>query len=114
VDTGDPAKTSADFKKVVDDIRNANKGCSIEIPKAPSGQAFDKEKVNVSYRDMAMMKTDLFYDKDCKAAGSWKFDNEAAPKAIELCPQTCGIVQQTVEAKLDLSLGCKRLTAPST
>src|SRR6185295_13439786 len=107
IETGDPEKTIKDFQAAVGVIRETQLSCDFEIPAAPAGQTFDPTKANVTY---ASEKSDqaLAYDATCKSDGSWRFDDEAAPKRMVLCDATCDSVRADPHATLRVEFGCTR------
>lgn len=107
IDTGDPVKTAADLSAAIDEIRQSSITCDAPIPPSPGGTDFDPGKVNVS----AVLGGDasqLGYDPDCGAELAWRFDDEADPSSIVLCPKTCEAVQGDPSAKLSVEFGCVR------
>ncbi|WP_437734779.1 vWA domain-containing protein [Sorangium sp. So ce1335] len=108
IDTGDPAQTTATFKAAIDQIRGTAISCSIEIPPAPDGRTFDKQKVNVTYTSgTSDTPTTLVYDQDCAAESAWRYDNPASPTSIELCPSACSRVQADPAASLGVEFTCE-------
>lgn len=94
-----------DFKRTIETIRTASVSCSVTIPAPPAGRTFDKGKVSVKYKQVA-----LRYDADCKAAdSSWHCDDVNAPREIVLCPQTCMIVQSDMQAELAVDFECEQV-----
>jgi hypothetical protein len=108
IETGDPGRTQADFKAVIDGIRGIALSCSIEIPLPPSGAQFVPEKVNVTYGSSASDEVRLAYDETCQSANGWRYDDPMAPSAIILCTDACSTVQRDASAKLAVEFGCER------
>ncbi len=107
IDTGDPEQTNVAFRQVIDTIRGNSLSCNITIPEPPPGQTFDQELVNVSATSGGQ-GVPLGYSADCSVPDAWRFDDEAAPSVIELCPDVCTRVQQDAAATLDVEFGCVR------
>jgi hypothetical protein len=115
VDTGNPTKTSEDFKNIINQIRDENLNCEVDIPTPPAGKVFDKNKVNVAFVDSAGTTHDLSYDPTCATPDAWKYDDEASPGAIILCDATCSVVQAStpasdgiqISAQLNVAFGCQ-------
>lgn len=112
VETGDPAKTQADFKAVIDSIRGVAVSCNMEIPLPPMGTAFVPEKVNVVYGNALGEHQTLKYDQTCGDAEAWRYDDPTTPKSIVLCQSACEIAQRDVTARLSVEFGCERLGTP--
>jgi hypothetical protein len=112
IDTGNPAKTTSDFKATIDKIRGSAISCNVDIPAPPDGNTFDKQKVAVTYRS-GSNETELAYDADCTGANGWHYDNPAAPKQILLCDSTCNMVQADPAATLNFEFACEpKITVP--
>ena len=112
VATGDPARTEADFKAVIDNIRGIAVSCNIEIPLPPTGTAFIPEQVNVTYGSERASDRPLTYDADCASAGSWRYDDPLSPATIVLCDDTCAQAKSDLSARLTVEFGCERRGAP--
>lgn len=107
IDTGDPDQTAEDLNAAIDRIRESAITCDASIPPAPAGSRFDPEKVNVS-AELGGNGSELTYDPECEGELAWRFDDEANPKSIVLCPSTCDAVQGDSTAKLNVEFGCVR------
>ena len=90
--------------------------CYYELPEAPEGEMFDKERVNVVYTDPGGVETVLpraIDESKCwDAAGTpvraWHYDDNDAPTQIILCPAACDLVEAGGEgARVDIALGCE-------
>ena len=112
IETGDPAKTQADFKAVIDSIRGVAVSCNMEIPLPPVGTAFVPEKVNVVYGNELGEQRTLNYDQSCADADAWRYDDLTTPRTIVLCQNACDIAQSNVSARLSVEFGCERLGTP--
>jgi hypothetical protein len=112
IETGDPAKTQADFRAVIDRIRGVAVSCNMEIPLPPAGTAFVPEKVNVVYGNDSGDQSTMKYDQECDDEDAWRYDDVAAPRSIVLCQTACDTVQRDVTARLSVEFGCERLGSP--
>jgi hypothetical protein len=108
IDTNDPAQTSADFRAVIDSIRENSFNCTVQIPEPPSGLAFDSTRVNVNYQSNGTV-TALTYDPTCADPAAWHYDDEANPTVIQLCEAVCGTIQNdtVIDGQLDVEFGCQ-------
>ena len=112
VETGDPAKTEADFRTVIEGIRGIAVACNMEIPIPPAGTAFLPEKVNVIYGSGESGEQTLNYDPDCLDLAGWHYDDPVDPKTIVLCETSCTTVQRDATARLNVEFGCERRGTP--
>ncbi|HVU01134.1 MAG TPA: vWA domain-containing protein [Polyangiaceae bacterium] len=88
--------------------------CQWKIPPPPSGQTFDKEKVNVSYTPKGGTSQDFGYvaEADCaRATNAWYFDDVNDPKQVLVCPTTCDMLKSNSGAAVSVSFGCRRKPA---
>jgi hypothetical protein len=108
VDTGSPDATVQAFAAAVQSIREASASCAVAIPEPAGGQAFDRQKVAVSYRSRGA-QVELGYDASCMRARSWRYDDPEAPTQIELCPSSCDEVKADPEADLEILFACDDL-----
>lgn len=106
IDTGDPTQTVAAFKRTIDEIRSAAVSCMLQIPEAPAGQTFDKQKVSVRYLS-GMSDVALEYDASCGGTSSWHYDDPADPHELVLCPETCKALQGDERAELVVDFECE-------
>lgn len=108
IDTSNPSQTIAAFKDAVDRIRGAAVSCTMEIPPAPDGRIFDKEKVRVLYTmGGSDTPTALTYDQSCATEDAWRYDDPASPTQIVLCPGACDTIQADVQAILNVDFTCE-------
>lgn len=109
IDTNDPAKTSADFRAVIDSIRENSFSCAVEIPAPPANQEFDQEKVNVNYSNV-MGATEFVYDPTCTEQFAWHYDDEANPGVILMCDSVCEAIRadSANQGQLNVEFGCVR------
>jgi hypothetical protein len=104
--TSDPTQTVSAFKHTIDEIRSAAVSCMVEIPDAPQGQTFDKQKVSVRYLS-GTNQTALAYDADCKGPSAWHYDNPTVPQELVLCADTCKVLQDDEQAELVVDFECE-------
>ena len=109
IDTGDPEATSTAFRDAVSAIRGRAITCSLPIPTPPDGRELDRRKVAVTYGHAGSAPEVLRYDPDCGGDDTWHYDVPAAPTAIELCEQTCQVVQSDPAAELGVDFACEVL-----
>lgn len=107
IDTGNPTQTVADFNVAIQTIRESGISCELAIPDAPSGQTFDKEKVNVSLTADTEV-SELIYSEDCSEDDAWRYDDAEQPSRIVLCEQTCEVIKSHADAALRVEFGCER------
>lgn len=107
IDTGNPEQTIADFDEVIQSIRSSGLSCELEIPPPPSGQTFDKERVNVSLKSSGDVE-ELVYSADCDQEDAWHYDDEANPTRIVLCERTCEVTKKLADVELQVEFGCER------
>lgn len=109
IDTNDPTATSAQFKMIVDMIRDFSFSCSLAIPKPANGEEFDPQKVNVKYTSPSLGEIPFVYDPNCPADGNgWFYDDEANPTTINICGNVCDAIRsQLDEGNLSVELGCQ-------
>jgi hypothetical protein len=83
--------------------------CEWTIPTPPPGQSFDRERVNVQLSAPSLSTTTRFGRVANAAACAdkgWHYDNADAPTRLIACPQTCGLLKATMQARVDILLGC--------
>lgn len=106
IDTGNPAKTAADFKATIDAIRGHSIACDVPIPAPPDGSHFDKEKVAVSFTAEGAA-TSLSYDQSCAGPNGWQYDDTAHPTQIRLCRDGCSAIQAASDVKVNVEFTCE-------
>jgi hypothetical protein len=83
--------------------------CEWVIPAPPMGQAFDRDRVNVQLSAPGLATPVRFgqvEDANACAEKGWHYDNASAPTRLIACPQTCGLLAATPQARVDVLLGC--------
>jgi hypothetical protein len=109
-----------DFKPVFDRlaqavVESAGLACEWSIPEVPTGQVFDRGRVNVRYSATGATAADLQQLPAATACGErdgWYYDDATNPKRIMACPQTCSALQQQLETSVDVLFGCETKIAP--
>jgi hypothetical protein len=87
--------------------------CEWTVPAPPNGGMFDKKRVNVRVSAPKLAKPiDLGQVDDAAACveKGWHYDNADAPTRLIACPQTCTMLKATVQAHVDILLGCNTVT----
>ena len=82
--------------------------CVYDIPAAPTGMAFDRDRVNVEYTPdgAAPMSFPRAPDEgSCGMGNAWYYDDPASPTQILLCPTACTTVN-TGAGSVDVRFGC--------
>lgn len=107
VDAGDPERTRTEFSAAMNAIRAAEAPCRYEIP-PPMGGFIDFNKVNVEFNFPStdpQLLGQVANEAGCTAGLDWYYDDPAAPKQLNLCPQAC----QNLNAgggSLEIVFGC--------
>jgi hypothetical protein len=89
--------------------------CDYEIPAAPAGETFDRNKVNVVYANTSGL--DTTYPRvdaadRCGDLSAWHYDSLAAPTKVILCPRACESVQSDNAAIVKVGFGCETILSP--
>jgi hypothetical protein len=107
IDTGNPDATQLAFRSAIEAIRDSSLACSLTIPPHPTeGMSFDKDKIDVTVTRQGI-ESRLGYDATCTMPDSWHYDEEEAPRTIQLCEQTCASLKATTDAKLEVEFLCE-------
>lgn len=106
IDTGNTAATQLALDAAIQSIRSRAVSCEVAIPPHPKGGQFEKDKVDVSVSEGGTA-TPLGYDAECETASGWRYDNAAAPTMIELCDSSCGMIQTSPGAELNVNFLCE-------
>jgi hypothetical protein len=88
--------------------------CEWAIPKPTGNQIFDKGLVNISYSGAGGSERlgNVPTKAACAAAtGGWYYDDPNTPKRILACPQTCDVIQNMEDVKLQVLIGCSTVPA---
>ena len=90
--------------------------CEWPIPPPPQGQMFETGRVNVQYTVAGATAPETIFHvpsaSDCGAQGGWHYDDVANPTRIAVCPSTCELFKDDVDAKLDVLFGCETTDGP--
>jgi hypothetical protein len=100
------------YDSIATAVKNTAKlNCELDIP-VPPGQVLDPKKVNVEIQTSSATQT-LFKVTDATAcdatSGGWYYDNDSAPKKVELCQASCDQAQQMVDVSggsIQVLFGC--------
>lgn len=111
ISVGDPVATNQKFLETLESVRGSTLKCDFAIPALdPNGSTtLDYQKVNVEHTPSGGTKTPVPKSQDCAFAGGWRYDNEAAPTKIELCPTLCDNVRNDESAKIEIVFGCSTI-----
>lgn len=86
-------------------IKGAKVACSFPVPDAPSGQTIDLSTVLVEYSVGGMGEPIVFTQvpslAECNAS-SFYIEGDT----VYLCPAACDVVQDDVDAKIDIAFAC--------
>jgi hypothetical protein len=111
VSTSNAAQIQADFTKAINQIKASALTCDYKIPAAPSGESFDRSKVNVQHTPTGGAADTLTYNQACTGGTGWKYDDANAPTRILLCDGSCDGVKAK-DGKVDILFGCATQTGP--
>jgi len=98
-------------------INSSTIDCEWEIPPAPAGESFNREKVNVQYTPGAGgSPQNLYRVKDRSACdpaqgGGWFYDDNDSPGRVLVCPDNCQTIQSDLSARIDVLFGCDTVWA---
>jgi Mg-chelatase subunit ChlD len=109
VSTTNPSQIQADFTKAINQIKASALTCDYKIPAAPSGQSFDRSKVNVQHTPTGGAADTLAYNQACMGGTGWKYDDATNPTRILLCDGSCDGVKAK-DGKVDILFGCATVT----
>jgi hypothetical protein len=82
--------------------------CEFALPE-PSGErpvAFDKVNVQLAATGQDAIPLGKVSSAAECAMNGWYYDDPAAPTRVIACEQTCGLIQGSMGAKVDILLGC--------
>ena len=111
VSVSNPAQVQADFTKAINQIKASALTCDYKIPAAPSGETFDRAKVNVQHTPTGAAAATLQYNQSCAGGTGWKYDDANNPTRILLCDGSCDGVKGKA-GKVDILFGCATQTGP--
>lgn len=106
-----PKETEASFRAALEDVRTKALACEYAIPPAPSGARLDPNRVNILHEpEGGGAPTTILRNQTCAGRG-WRYDNEAAPTRVILCPESCGELEAR-SGSVDVLFGCATQDAP--
>jgi len=111
VSQSNAAQIQADFAKAINQIKASALTCDYKIPAAPSGETFDRSKVNVQHTPTGAAAATLQYNQACTGGTGWKYDDATNPTRILLCDGSCDGVKAKA-GKVDILFGCATQTGP--
>jgi len=111
VSTTNPSQIQADFTKAINQIKASALTCDYKIPAAPTGETFDRSKVNVQHTPTGGAADTLTYNQACTGGTGWKYDDANNPTRILLCDGSCDGVKAK-DGKVDILFGCATQTGP--
>jgi hypothetical protein len=91
-------------------VQGATLSCEWDIPVAPDGEVFDKDKVNVDFTPGGGATETLdkvASEAECGDQPGWYFDNDAAPTVVRACPASCNVFSQDGTASVSVVFGCE-------
>jgi Mg-chelatase subunit ChlD len=90
-------------------IRKVAVACNYEIPSIDGKIAYDL--VNVTFASGGKSPKPLGYVASAAQCqnGGWYYDDPQAPKAIVMCPATCGELQAANDTKVEIVYGCETI-----
>ncbi len=107
---GSGANAQQELLDALKAIQGSQVACAFQMPEPAPGETIDPTKVNVEYTPSSggnpTKLGQVGSEADCAANGGWYYDNPAAPTQINLCENTCAVVQGDTEAKIRVVLGC--------
>jgi hypothetical protein len=109
VSVGNPAQTQSDLTKAINQIRDSALSCDYGIPAPPSGQTFDRSKVNVQFTPGGGAAQSLGYNQGCAGGTGWQYDDANNPTRILACDGTCNSIKAS-SGKVDIVFGCETKT----
>ncbi len=105
VSVNNPSQIEADFSKAIAQIKASALSCDYKIPAPPSGETFDRSKVNVQHIPDGGTPGTLGYNASCTGGAGWKYDDENNPSRVVLCNASCDAVKARA-GKVDIVFGC--------
>jgi hypothetical protein len=109
VSPANPAQIQSDFTKAINQIKASALTCDYKIPAAPSGETFDRSKVNVQHVPLGSTPATIGYNQACTGGTGWRYDDTNNPTRILLCDASCDGVKAK-PGKVDILFGCATQT----
>jgi len=102
------------FSAALKSVQVAALACTYSIPLPEKGKTFDPTKVNVQVQFGENVPWVMVYvgmlAKCDPGTGGWYYDDPNAPTKIRLCQSMCTTLGTTPNAKVEILVGCSRLT----
>ncbi|MCP4602528.1 MAG: hypothetical protein GY847_18760 [Proteobacteria bacterium] len=99
------------FDAIIEAMISSSMSCEWEIPEPPEGEEFDKEMVNLEFKDndSKMHRIGHVVSKDdCdKVENGWYYDSEDDPTKIFVCSQTCDWIKEHKDGEISIQFGCE-------
>ncbi len=116
----DPAgNVTQQFLDALDAIRGGTLGCEFQVPDPPDGGALDFNRVNVRFVDGSGSPVTVLNVPDASQCdpvnGGWYYDVDptmSQPTSIIACPASCDTFSVSINAQVDIALGCETMIAP--
>jgi hypothetical protein len=91
--------------------------CSWGIPPAPDGETFDATLVNVTLAIDGGVPASIGgvgNEAGCTTSGGfgWYYDDPANPTTITACPESCALIETSVNPSVNVLLGCATQPPP--
>lgn len=96
------------FRVIAKGVLKGSISCSWEIPERAGDQAVRAGMINVKYtteQGNVMMAHAVDGPEHC-SLGGWYLDDPDSPKAIVSCPQTCDVLRDDENGRLEVIFGC--------
>lgn len=84
--------------------------CSYDIPPAPDGEMFDRDRVNVAFYPEEGQAPDLGRVEgldQCEDLLGWYYDDNEAPGAVHMCPESCALLEGDDLGRVEILFGCE-------
>ncbi|MBI5532849.1 MAG: VWA domain-containing protein [Deltaproteobacteria bacterium] len=104
--------TQPDFGKAMSDalqaIASKAISCVFDVPDPGDGGKLDPDKVNVVFTPGGGGPQDVLQNTEPNCKDGWHYSPDG--KQIELCEDTCKVIQADGNGKIDIQFGCKTKT----
>lgn len=105
----DGATAQQELLAALSAIRGSVLDCDFPMPTPTAGMVVDPAQINVNYTPAGGVTMTLGRVTDAASCGTgpgWYYDNPQNPTTILLCPSSCNQASSTVDAALEILLGC--------
>jgi len=101
------ASATTQFAAAMEDVRRNTLGCEFVMP-TPSQGIVDPTQVQLEHHkgDGSVVTYDRVTDRAACGSGGWYYDNNANPRRLLMCPESCTEVQADSGGTVKVSLGC--------